>query len=313
MWLLEDKRGIVMRRAVFALFLAACLVRPAAAACVVRQSADVPLEATPAGWLVTLDVNRTALPFLFDTGAERSMIFVSAADRIGIRRDEWVATTTRGIGGEVRMRNADPDTLTLGGLALRRQTLAADNTLVVAPMPPGEAAGLLGQDLLSPYDLQIDGPHATLTLFAVSDCTARSLPWSNTTTAIPASRPAGAVLLIPVGIDGHVLEAAIDSASAASLVTAAGTRKLGLSDATLASGPSGEAVGVGPRALPLRRHRFASITIGGTVSHDVPLWVGPAHLPRGIDLLLGRDWLASRMVWMSFATNTVFVSRDAGF
>ncbi len=302
-----------MRRALFALLLAACLARPAIAACVVRQGADVPLRATPAGWLVTLDVNRTALPFLFDTGAERSMIFAEAADRIGVRRDEWVATTTRGIGGDVRMRNADPDTLTLGGLPLRRHTMAADNTLVVAPAQQGDAAGLLGQDLLSPYDLQIDGPHAALTLFAVSDCTARTLPWSGTTTAIPAARPTGAVLLIPVEIDGHVLEAAIDSGSTASLVTAAGTRKLGLGAAALAADPTGAAVGVGPRALPLRRHRFASVTIGGVASHDVLLWVGPAYLLRAIDVLLGRDWLASRMVWISFATNTVSVSRDTGF
>ena len=302
------KHGVAnLRCYVLACLLAGISATWADAACVVRQSSEIALRAAPVGWVLPLVVNRTELPFLLDTGAERSMIFQDDANRIGVRRDEWVATTTRGIGGEVRLRNADPDTLSLGGLALRRHTVAADNTLVVANARMAGVGGLLGQDLLSPFDLGIDGPRSTLTLFAVSGCTARTMPWSSSATAIAAFRAVGSVMLIPVTIDGHVLQAEIDTGSTVSLVTSGGMQKLGLTDATLAADQAGAASGVGPRTLPLRRHRFASVAVGGMRSADAALWVGPAHILRSIDLLLGRDWLLSRRVWLSFSTNTVFV------
>jgi hypothetical protein len=271
----------------------------------------VALQWDGSAWLAPVAVDGMATPFLVDTGAERSMLFADAVKRLNVPRDEWAATATRGVGGIVELPNADPRSLTLGGIPLRRRTVAADNTLTVGIAGPGPADGLLGQDLLSPFDLDFDGVHDTLGLYAAASCLdPAALPWTGPRAAIPVERVFRNVLLIPVTVDGYVLQALIDSGAGTSLVTITGMAKLGLTDASLAADPSREARGIGPRAVTIRLHRFGRVAVGPQIFTDQPLWVGPARLAPSIDMLLGADWLRGRRVWFSFAANTVVVSLD---
>jgi predicted aspartyl protease len=298
-----------------ALALAPCAATAAAAPapCPVVQQAEVQLHWDGSGWLAPVTIDGVDAPFLLDTGAERSMIFKAAADQLHIRRDEWASTATRGVGGIVELPNADPRSLTLGGLPLRRRTIAADNTLTVAESPSRTISGLLGQDFLSPYDVELDGPAGVLRLYSAAACLdAASLPWTGPRDAIRARRLFRDILVVPVTIDGKVLQAEIDTGAGASAVTATGMFKLGLTDAALRGDVARDASGIGGRAVPMRLHRFAHVTVGSQDFVGQSLWIGPIHLLSSIDMLLGADWLRGRALWLSFTTDTVFVTRTAG-
>jgi hypothetical protein len=292
----------------------ACLLgwqASASAACELRDRADVPFTLTGGHLLAPLAVNGATANFVVDTGAERSMVTPDAVRRLGLVLDQWVGTTMHGVGGVVEHQNADPRSLTLGGVALQRHTITHDTSLTVGPLPEmgaGEPVdGLLGRDFLSVFDLQFDIAAHRLTLYDVQGCTGRFLPWTRPYASVAATTPMTHALILPITLDSHPLTALLDTGASASMITLPGMIRLGLTQTTLAGDPGGAVRGVGRQATDMRRHRFASLQIGDDTERDPVLWVAPVRVVPIVDALLGSDWLAmQRRVWISFATSQVF-------
>ena len=285
------------------------LAAPAFAACRVEQRATVPLTRAGGLLLVPVAINGQQEDFVLDTGAERTVVGMAAADRLRLARDEWVSTDIQGAGGRDRQRLGRPDSLSLGGVALRRRTVAADNSVVVGPIPEAvggrRIAGLLGEDFLSPFDLDLDVAGGALTLYAVTGCAGRFLPppWARYE-AIAAWRPVRNVLAVPMRVDGALLQAELDSGAASTVVTLPGMIQL-----NLAGGGPDRGTGFGAGGLAARRQRFAAVQVGAAPPAPTELLVAPVRTLRSIGALLGADWLASRRVWVSWATDQVFVGQ----
>ncbi|MDR3537640.1 MAG: retropepsin-like aspartic protease [Acetobacteraceae bacterium] len=285
----------------------------AQAACVTTPRATVRLEPVDGVLVVPVEVNGRPARFLLDTGAERTVVTETAVQRLGLARDEWVATSMRGVSGGIeRARNADPRRLSLGGVELRRHTMAHDNTLTVATLPRVTPDlpidGLLGRDFLSVFDLALDLPAGTLTLYDVAGCSGRFLPWKTPYAALPVAMPMDTALVVSVQLDGVTLRALLDTGASGSLVAAPGIARLGLTPARL-SGGSLSASGVGPHSFDVQRHRFATLRVGPDTLQAPTLMVAPVRLTPIVDMLLGGDWLAGRRIWLSYATRQVFVAR----
>ena len=285
----------------------------AQATCRVDLRAEIPLEVVGGSLLVEAEVNGLAATFILDTGAQRSMVTTVAVQRLGLRLDDWVGTTTRGIGGIQPHRNADPRSFTLGGMILQRRTLTHDTSLTVGTMPRSEIAGrqvdgLLGRDFLSVFDLALDVPARRLTLYDVRGCSGRFLPWSEPYAALAVDNPMESALVARVILDGIPMRALLDTGASSSMVGAPGMARLGLNDERLANDPSDRISGQGPRLVTVHRHRFARLQIGAETMRDPELWVGPVHLTPIVDMLLGADWLMGKRIWISYATRQVFVA-----
>ena len=302
----------MLRLLIFATLLASA--SQACAACRVEQRTSLTIENVAGLVLVPLTVNGIAADFLLDTGAERTVVGIAAADRLHIARDEWVSTDILGAGGRDRRRLGRPSSLSLGGLALRRRTVAADNSVVIGPIPDQVAgrpiAGLLGEDFLSPFDLDIDIPGGKLTLYEVSGCSGRFLPqvapWTGAYHAIPASRPVRNVLTVPLHIGKAAVEAILDSGAQTTVLTLPGMVQLGL-----AAGGGSTVRGFGPNSLAARTQSF-TVQAGGTPATRMDVVIAPIRTMRSVGALLGADWMATRHIWISWATDTVFVASGPG-
>lgn len=302
-----------MRRTLLLALIFLLAVAAAHAGCQVEQRSSVPVEATSGNILVTVDVNDVPATFILDTGAERTLMGEDVVRQLGLERDGWVASAVRGIAGIEERPNALPRSLRLGRATLRRETLAGDTSVTVGPLPMTEIAGrpiagLLGRDFLSPFDLDLDLPHHRLTLYDVHGCGVGFLPWTAPYASIPASIPLGAALVVQVTVDGRPLRALVDSGASASLVTAPGMFRLGLTAGLLAHDPGGNGRGIGSKPVPMHRHRFSELRVGAEITRDPVLWVASVRVVPIVDLLLGADWLGPRHVWLSFATKKIFVA-----
>lgn len=285
----------------------------ARAACRVQQRAVVPLQDIDGHLLVPVSVNGIGTHFVLDTGAERSMVTPAAVRRLHLKLSQWVATRMQGIGGIVEHPNALPESLALGGVALRRRTVTHDTSLTVGALPlskiSGETiSGLLGRDFLSVFDLVVNLQADTLTLYGVHGCSGAFLPWTQPYVAIPVRQPLGTAVVVPVRIDGKRLTALLDTGASASLLTARGMIRLGLAPERMAGDRTAQSKGVGPRAVTMHRHRFASLQVGAELTHRPLIWAAPIRVVPFVDMLLGADWLAGHRVWISFATAQVFVA-----
>lgn len=278
----------------------------AARACEVTRAATVPVAVAGAVLTVPVEVNAMTGTFLLDTGAQRSVVTHDGVRRLNLARDQWVATTTKGVGGLQRYPNADPASLSLGGVPLHRRTSTQDTSLVVADMPVAvNVDGLLGRDFLSVFDVDLDLPNRRLALYRVNGCAGRFLPWTGGYIGVPFMLPVDAAV-IPVTIDRVQLRAILDTGATTSLVAAPGMYRLGLRADDLSRDATQTVTGVGPRQLIAHRHRFAAMQVADQSVGSPTLWVEPTQLVPIADMLLGADWLLGRRVWISFATRQVF-------
>lgn len=276
-------------------------------ACRVDLRTSVPVTSVGGLFLVPVTVNDSVVDFLLDTGAERSVIGIAAADRLGVARDQWVSTDMQGAGGRDRRRLGRPRSLSLGGVALRRHTIAADHSLVVGPIPESVAgrpiAGLLGQDYLSSFDVDLDPAAGLLKLYDVIGCSGMFVPWPDHPAALQASRPVRDILVLPVRIDNKMLTAELDTGASLSVIMAPGMLRLGLT-----AGGADAVRGFGAGQIGARRQDF-TMQVGTLPAAKASMLVAPVRGLRSIDMLLGADWAGSRHLWISWATNQVFVGR----
>jgi predicted aspartyl protease len=286
----------------------------ASAACVVQQRTSVKLQIVGSVVLVPVVVNGVAGNFILDTGAALTVVTPDAVGHFGLRLDDWASTTMQGVGGVERRRNADPRSFELGGVALHRRSLARDATLRVATLPRGSFGerridGLLGRDFLSLFDLDLDFPHQTLTLYDVHGCAGRFLAWAEPYLSVTVDNPAESALLVPLVIDNVPLQALLDSGASRSLIAARGMARLALGIDQLRLDPSQIVGGVGPHTVTMWRHKFHELQIGSETIADPVFLVAPVPLRPISDMLLGADWLLGHRVWISYATNQLFATK----
>jgi hypothetical protein len=285
----------------------------ARAACVVEQKASIRLDVQEGAITVPVEVNGITATFILDTGAQRSVVTEAAVRRLNLARDAWVGTTMSGVGGIESRPNADPRSLTLGGVPLVRRTISHDTSLTVGILPRTQAGsllidGLLGRDFLSLFDLDLDVPTSHLTLYQVHDCSGRFLPWQHRYTGVPVMRFGADALVVPVTLDGTPLRALLDSGASASLLAAPGMFRLGLQPASLQGDPTTEVSGLGPHLVTMHQHKFASLRVGDQTIPSPVIWVAPVRLRPIVDMLLGADWLAKHRIWISFTSQQLFVA-----
>jgi hypothetical protein len=296
------------------LLLTGLLSVRAEAACLVEAKATVPLTVAGNVIILPVEVNGIQATFILDTGAERSMVTTEAVERLKLARDPWVGTAMRGVGGISQRYNANPRSLSLGGVKLARRTLNHDTSLTVGVLRYTRAGnkvidGLLGIDFLSVFDLDLDMPNARLTIFQVQDCAGRFLPWTEAYTSVPVTIiPIRYVLILPVTLDGIPLQAFLDSGASSGLVFRSGMFRMGLQESNLATDPADEINGVGPRTVVMHRHRFRSLRIGHQTINAPAIWVAPIQMWPNADMLLGADWLSGQRTWISYATQQIFVA-----
>ena len=285
----------------------------ARAGCNVEQRGSTAFGTSGRHLLVPLEVNGLAATFVLDTGAERSLVTPVAVQRLNLARDEWVSTRMRGVGGIVEHPNANPRSLSVAGIPLQRRTVTRDTSLTVGDLPRAMVAGravdgLLGRDFLTLFDLELDVATHRLTLYEVRNCAGRFAPWRSDYMAITAAMPMDRALVLPIVVNGRPLRALLDTGASASLITAPGMVRLGLTPAALTGDRGITMHGVGPQTPQTWQHRFVSWQVGPWSQRDPLLWVAPVHVVPIVDALLGADWLlAQRYVWISFATAQVFV------
>ncbi len=202
-----------------------------AAACQPDRRISVPLAPDRGLLTVSAAVDGKPSRFVLDTGAERTMLSTEAVRRLDLRRDEWVSSAVRGVGGIELHSNAALRSFEIGGVPLRRRSVNATLSVAVAPMPwldqaSDAVAGLLGADYLSSFDIELDPAERTLNLFASGTCPVSAVPWAVPHVALLAARPRPTVLLVPVRIDGTILMAQLDTGASVSLITQRGAMQL---------------------------------------------------------------------------------------
>jgi predicted aspartyl protease len=280
---------------------------PGFAGCRALSARPVALEMANGLALVALLANGAPLKLILDTGAERTVLTVSAAERVGGQAPKiQFHRGLNGVGGVLPSQEVEFRSLAIGGVDIPWRRARVMRTEL-----PGSFAtvdGVLGGDVLSRFDIDLDLPNRRMSLYGRGTC---APDWAGRNAEIRIGRSAATGhLFFPVRLDNHKITATLDTGAQRTTLAVATARAMGLSDDMLARDPSLQTRGFGRGKLPSRLHRFDSLAVG-TVGLSNPEIVVTDLRLRGIDLIIGMDILRSRRLFLSYSGSRLFLSNQA--
>ena len=292
------------RRSLLGGFAVMALGGTASAACDVHAVAETKLRDVVGFLTIQASIGGVPVSLLLDTGAEAGLVTPDAALRLRLPLDPSRRTLVQGTGGAgAVIPHVMLSGLAIGGLELPPRSVPV-GPLPAVPRTVPPVAGLLGADALSGFDVEIDVRHGRLALHRVSGECEAPVPWAHDAVAL---RRTGDRLIASARLDGHPIDALLDTGALSIALDTGAARALGVTADALASDPGGIGGGVDMREVPFHWHRFASLAVGGIIIRHPVITVTPVR--EATPMLLGASWFAGRRVWLSYATARMFVAR----
>src|SRR5208337_4662908 len=259
--------------------------------CDYQMRATVPLDSTHGRPLVDAEVNGDPVRLIVDTGAETTLLTSAAAERLGVPA---TGTTVH--------------SLAIGELVLRNLPVVVDSDSENSGPSLGKVAdGILGLDVLSHFDVDLDMPNGRITFYRARMCEGGRPDWTLAYATLDAEVSARLHLIVPVGLDNQTLSATVDSGSDSTVLADRDMARFGLTAAVLRRDPIIRVRGIAPTLSPIRVHRFTALTIGDLLFLRPEIPVSP--LPDFVgDMLLGSDVLREHRAWLSWGSGRVYVA-----
>ncbi|WP_165491037.1 retropepsin-like aspartic protease [Lichenihabitans psoromatis] len=280
----------------------------AQAACRTTEIATLPLSLKGGHFRVTAAINGHGVDLVVDTGAAVSALDRKAADRLQIAVDADRSSTIVGVGGTGRpVATRLARTLTLGALRLENIRFVS-GSFGSSPARPEPIAGILGADILFRYDVEFDPARHAMILHRPEGCSGRFLDWG-AYDAVPLQRfYDGSLKRVPVAIDGVSMLALLDTGATGTVLFRPAVRRLGPAAAPAKTDRRGLGVGsVAGKTIPMFTHRFASLMVGRDILRSPDLTVAN-DATMELEMLLGLDYLGTRRIWISYATDQLFIA-----
>lgn len=245
-----------------------------------------------------------------DTGAS-TLVSPEAASRMQAARDPYRRTRAIGTTGTMLVNNVQLRNFQFAGKLYT--TLSVPKIPLPPPLPSALNSssasdpldGLIGGDLLSAYDVDLDLGGKSITFYEVRGCAQVTPPWTEPYISVPIKVTHRHSIIVPVEVDGYKLPGLLDTGSSGYAITRRGALRSGATEAMLAADLMLDASGIGGiKKQPF--HKFKTLAIGGEAIRATALHVLDAELPDG-DVLIGRSYLMFRRVWISYSTRTLFI------
>jgi predicted aspartyl protease len=308
-----------------ALSLAAVIVTaspaPAYAKCRFENVTEIPVDMAGNRLLAGGAIDSHPMRVLVDTGANMSMIWRPAAERLGLRLISGPrGLRMYGLGGESHVDNAFVEELRVAGVTFK------DLRIPVAGDLPNGLDFILAEDYLSRASLEFDlGHHVVRTMHTVG-CAAEQLPyWTKTYSMadLIASPRDAQVVRVDALLNGRVVRAQIESGSPVSVVSKSMADGIGLhyDDAGV------KLTGIGRGSLELWIADVQTFTLGDETIKNTRLRVAQmgkhmtavpigSRIPTAAlsepEMLLGLDFLRSHRVLIDNTTRKMVFTYEGG-
>lgn len=274
--------------------------------CDLTMVAQMPLAVQDDLLVVPAGINGQWVHLVVDTGAERTTISDSAAQRLGLPHDPRYINRALGIGGPTVTTDVAINRLVLGNVHFPVDRIAVAN-FKLQTANGLNADGLLGADILLAFDLDIDVPDGKLTLYRSRICPNVRPPWPDLPIEIAGVTTRKDRLLLPFQLDNVPGLAILDTGAQGNLIGVDMARRLGLDDQALVHDQPVRQHGVGPGEIISHLHDFKLLQIGPVAQVSPKITVLTSDFGVG-DALIGEEFLQGRRVWLSFRNRQVFVS-----
>jgi len=280
----------------------------AAAECIMNRATLLPITLWQNKLYVPVSVNGQKTYFFVDTGAGVTTISDRVAGSLNLPRNFDHTLDAFGVGGkESHLYIGQVTNLTIGGIEIKDRSfpVAAFGERMADGMT--EAGGLIGADILSHFDVDIDIPHRQIALWRVSGCTEVKPDWPGEAAGVKMQVADTRHVSVPVRIDGVALDLMVDTGSQNLLLSTRAAARAGATPEVLEDSRQLEGFGVNNQAFHAWIHVFQRVEIGRLVFGDVrTVIVRNGRYDTFGDGLLGVEFLKRGRVWLSYSTGSFF-------
>jgi predicted aspartyl protease len=166
------------------------------------------------------------------------------------------------------------------------------------PMDP-RLGGIFGATFLAAYDVEFDIPHGKINLFTKNHCKDNVVYWTKDYDALPFTTDISLHPVLRASLDGHEMSAILDTGATPSVLSARTARFVfGLDPIASGDKPDGQVFSGSGSALPIYKHRFGTLEIGGVQFHNTEFDIMPDKTTREI-----REHQSNRQDLMPSETN----------
>ncbi|TWB41778.1 retroviral-like aspartic protease family protein [Nitrospirillum pindoramense] len=300
----------------------------AAPKCQFAKVASLPVKMEGNRPLIQGSINGQPVYFLVDTGSFASLLFRGSAEKLGLRLNTVEGATVYGVGGGSDVWITTVDNLTLDAASVKNLKLN-----VVGSNQGGDGpvttAGVLGEDLLRQFDVEMDLSHGKINLYDTKNCDDVDLiPWDDpfTVAEFPTVTREHADIQVMVEVNGEHVRADLDSGAYYSILTKADAARAGVGPDSPGVVEVGRVGGIGARREQTWIGTFDSFSIGEeTIRHPKmrfgDMFKHSALTPTGshiqtqvmpAGMLLGADFLRAHHVMIAHSQGKLYVSYVGG-
>ena len=281
---------------------------------------SVPLEMRGARVLVPVTINGTPQKMLLDTGGITSQISEKIAQDAKLRLHDSKFNLIS-VSGKSYKQEARIDEFVLGHL------VAKDTDFQVTGFAQDDLAGILALNFFLSYDIDLDFGANKLNFISPEHCEGRVLYWQATTVAIVPIRVKEGHITVQVAVDGHTLDAIVDTgASRTAMSMDIARRAYNLTADGPDVVPSGDING--DPNLKSYAHVFGSLGFEGVAVRNPRILLIPDIVGKGADqrfktgsntkrwsddvqlppLTLGMDVLRRLHVYFAFKEGKMYIT-----
>jgi predicted aspartyl protease len=293
--------------------------------CKLATVADFHADKSGGAPIIDGTVNGQPIKIVVDAGSSKTLFTSAAAKRLGLITTRLTGGTFA-IGGDDRASMTAVKELTIDRLKLSNITLG----VVVGPDRPRGFDMLLGDDLLSHYDVEFDLANSAVRLFEAQGCQPPQLvywakPYSQATLlSTPRDNPR---ITAEVELNGHRMVAEIDTGSSETIVDTVAAGAAGVSRGSPGSEAAGKVHGIGPVVEDSFAGKFSSFAFGDEKLANTRLVVADfarsvEYTPTGSTLarpvlgapmmLIGDDFLRAHRVMVANREHVILFSYNGG-
>lgn len=269
--------------------------------CRLERAAMLPFTLTQDGRIVVpAAVGDTPLSLMIDTGTPASILTFGAAGRLGLTPAPMRASISMQMYGGLPI----VDYVRIKGFRLGAMTASVASFGVMLNVLEGD--GLLGDDFLMQFDVDLDFAGGKVNLFRPHRCEGRVVYWASDDT------PVAIIPFKTKSDDTHIkLEIAVDDHPApAVLDTGASKTVMNLETATHWYNITVNSPGVEKIGDDLYRYRFKTLTLEGVTVANPEIYMQPAKVSKfpNDTVLLGIDILRKLHLYIAYEEHKLYVT-----
>ncbi len=279
--------------------------------CGLACRAALPIRASNSQmYFVDIQVDDKPVLMLVDTGADRTLLSLPAAARIGLPPATREVERVPAFGGLMQVGSTTMRSMTMGHVRMGPGRLfLLPQTLAVAGTGDLGYDGVLGGDVLSRYQVDLDFGHQMVRLYEGKLCPGGLPGWSPEASVVPfTTKPGSTFVGVTALLNGLAVDTLLDTGAEAIAASDATARQLNVGPGDLAHDRPTVVLGVGPDTVPARSHRFQTLGLGGTTVPNPVVDIVAATSGRPY-MIVGDTVLSTRRVWIDYPGRQVHFGR----